>query len=1550
MPMTAYIERMLDEVSRRASKGGAAADPLFAEFVRHAGRQIRAPHHARHSARSVVDQLLAVWNLANQQHTSLPLVEVHAKHGPVIAITVMPDQPFIVDTVRLELRRRNATFVGGFNLVFALGRDESGKIVRIGDTADGLESLIWSEAEGLGAEAAVDLADTIRDHLHLSQVVAADFHKIAEKVSAARYRFARLAEHQPEAAAELQEAAEFLRWLLADHFVFMGATAQGEGHGICRGELQDKWDTEGLREWSDTAGFIEVRKGRVESPVHRAGRVDEIRVAVPGEGAQPPEILCIQGLFTYRAVTQPSRHVPLLRRVLANILEHQDSKVGSYRYKGISNVFDSLPTEFLFTASQVEIAKMIDRVLEAEQSGQVRAHVVQDRNAGTTFALAAMPRGRWTDQLREDIQEELLTSTGASYSDHGVFFGRFDTMLVHFFLTGARDLDAAEVERIRARVVTLATPWQTLLHEALVERFGPDEGDRLIIKYSTAFDEKYRRHSSPDRAARDIAILQRLGDEGVAVDRFVDAEGQLHLRLYQSHDILLTDILPILDNFGLIVIDQYADTIRFRKREPTTLDTFRIKGVWGLSHEELLERQDKLVEGLEAVFAKRMTDDLLNRLLLKANIPWQAVDLIRAYNGYARQLGLRYTLIRIRELLTAQPALVRALWELFQVRFDPDLNGSRAAKEEAISETCQDLIRGINDHDQDVLFRTLLNLIESTLRTNFYRNDRPLCYLSFKVDHSKIKTMPLPKMMYEIYVHHREVEGLHLRGGKIARGGIRWSDREDYRREILDLVSTQMVKNVLIVPEGAKGGFFMKQNYSDPKERRRKADELYQILIRGLLDLTDNIVGGEVVHPPRVVIHDGLDPYLVVAADKGTAHLSDTANSLSQAYGFWLDDAFASGGSFGYDHKKVGITARGGWELVNRHFLEMGLDPKTQEFTCVGVGDPAGDVFGNGVIEHRNMKLLGAFNHLHVFIDPDPDVPASFEERLRLFNEVKGWDAYDTSKISEGGGIFSRRAKSIQLSPQIQKMLGVLQDELPVDTVIRLLLRLDVDLLWNGGIGTYFKAREESHADAGDPTNDDLRVNADELRCKVVGEGGNLGFTQKARIEYALRGGRLNNDAIDNSGGVDMSDHEVNLKILLNVRVAEGEITLDQRNILLEKLTDEVARFVLQNNDMHGLQLSLDQRRSAADPMRMSRVIEWACRQSEVSRATLRLPSEDDLVRRRALRVGLTRPELAVLQAHVKMHVFKQLKALDKNQIPDFDQRVLSYFPAEVRERWPGPIGQHMLHQSIGMTVVTTEIVGASGAEFFPLAMELTGADAVTVAGAWYRAVDTLDVVALEAEIKACGASLDGQYRAWVAVLDAVRTLVHLWLAPGEAASETTDQLRAALDKIASVRGSIHEQRIKGRAAELVRDGIPERLADRIGLLGEVAIAREIARNRDEGERLAHATIRYLALGEASRILPAILALQDREAQGGWDPVAIGILRGRYLVLMRQLCAAFDLSTELQLGVDRVATRLARGPLAELRDEVEHILGSQPDLAALLVAEERVRARMARMS
>lgn len=1041
----------------------------------------------------------------------------------------------------------------------------------------------------------------------------------------------------------------------------------------------------------------------------------------------------------------------------------------------------------------------------------------------------------------------------------------------------------------------------------------------------------------------DSSLLQSAQAEGRVRVRLLTEGGDVLLRVYQPTDMTLSELLPIIDNFGVVVSEEVAG-------EEGTVDTFRIAGVPGVSTEELLARREKLVAGLEAVFQKQMASDPLNKLVLRADLAWQEVDLVRAWVGYAKQIKLAHPVPRVQEILVTKADAVAALVKLFHAKFDPALGEARAAVIGAATVAVEDELRKIPTVDDDFVLRFLFNIVEASLRTNFFRTDRVFHYISFKVEHAKIRHMPLPRMMVEVYVHHYEMEGVHLRGGPIARGGLRYSDRADFRTEILGLVTTQMVKNVVIVPEGSKGGFYVKYGIEDAGERKRVGDRLYQVLIRGLLDVTDNLVAGKVVRPPNVVAHDGDDPYLVVAADKGTAHLSDTANSLSKAYGFWLGDAFASGGSQGYDHKVVGITARGGWVLVKRLFRELGMDADKQEFTCFGVGDCGGDVFGNGVIETPKMKLLAAFNHVHIFFDPTPDAATSYAERRRLFDAVGGWDKYDTSLISKGGGVFSRKQKSVPLSPEVKAMLGTDADELSPNQVINLILKMQVDLFWNGGIGTYVKATHETNADANDPPNDDLRVCASELRCKVVGEGGNLGFTQAARIEYAQRGGRLNTDFVDNSGGVDTSDHEVNLKILLNPMVAAGRITEDQRNEIIRSMTDEVAQMVLEDNNQNGRLISLDEVRSVRDPFPYGRAIDWICQKGNVSRSFLVLPSDDELRRRAANHKGLVRPELAVIQAHVKMHVFKMLMQEDISAIPAFDRLLRGYFPKRIQAEFAADVPQHMLAKAIVMTTLLTEVATDAGAAYFPMMLELTGASAGRIASSWTEAMRLAGGPDIRASLIAAHAHPEAAYAAWTKFTDSILQLVLTWLIPGSEGYAGEDEVafNQALDAIAATRSGTDATYAKNSIEKMVGAGIPREAAERIVRAGSTARASEICRiAKARGESVRDTAMLYQSVGVASGLTPTLRSIASRRGDGRWDPVALGILRTRYRVLLRELVVASPVAgATLRFGVERGVESVSTDTVKAVAQVISHVVGKEPDVAALLVGEQRIRAVM----
>lgn len=1523
---------------------------LFSAFVDETLNRLRGPFLAHHPPRQVLAMLEEAFLFCLERPTGMIRVEARKRTRGISVFANLVDQPFIVDTVRLYLRTQGADHRGGFNLVFRATRDDAGRLRSIGGDDAGTESLVVidADADELDLEAT---GHTLTRNLELARAMVRDFKAMTRVVDRFVERCDLVADRMPDQAEGMRETAAFLKWLLSENFVFMGMDTPDAPLGIQAILGPYHHDSSGTWPPPHFPGTVFVRKSAVESPVHRAGRIDEILVVL-NDGSEEHRLF-IRGMFTYRAVTQPSRHVPILRGVLADVLNDQTTTgPGSFRYKGIANVYDSLPTEFLFTAPRASISEMVDRVFEAEQQQEVGVTFVVN-GPGSAFCLLAMPKTQFGDQLRRELQEEIVRRTGATYCDHGAFVGRYDTVLLHYFLTGVNDLGPDGIAALTESVRALASPWIARLWTEMASRYGEERADQLAERYAKAIPDNWIRQNSIERAIGDMELMELITAEHKVQAEVYEDGRDLVLRVYQGSDVYLSDLLPVLSNFGIKVIDSYASKFDLHP-QPITVDTFRLEGASGCDRPTLLARAPLLVEAIANVFAGRIVNDSLNAMVLTAGLTWAEVDMLRAYTRYSRQIGNKMSIPRMTEILLSHPLMLGSIVRLFHARFDPDL-ADRSAVVAAASQTVNDELRYIQAHDEDLLVSMLRNLIDATVRTNFYRTDRPHWYLSMKFDAAKVKTMPANRPMFETWVHSRDVEGIHLRFGKVARGGIRWSDRDDFRTEVLGLVTTQRVKNVVIVPTGSKGGFLLTNASRDPAERRRQADELYKTFIRGLLDVTDNSVGGKIVPPPRVVRHDEDDPYLVVAADKGTAHLSDTANALSIEYGFWLGDAFASGGSNGYDHKKVGITARGAWVLVKRHFAEMGVDPYSQDVTVIGVGDLGGDVFGNGLIESKHLKLLAAFNHLHIFLDPDPDPARSYEERVRLFKTMGGWDKYDKSLISAGGGVFDRRGKSVPLSPQCRKMLGIDAEEAQPEEVMKAILLMQADLLWNGGIGTYVKASTETHADADDHANDALRIDANQLRVKVIGEGGNLGLTQKARIECGLLGIRLNNDAVDNSAGVDLSDHEVNLKILLNRVVERGALTVEARNTLLEQMTDEVARLVLDDNDAHGRQLSRDQIRSRWNIFPFGRAIAFIEREFGRTRKSLDLPSDVELDRRAAGGLGLTRPELAVLSSWVKMYVKRELLKADPKQIPGYDFLLTSYFPEVIQQRYPEDVMSHMLAQEIAVTMAITRVIADAGAAFFPLVLESTGSSVMQIITAYRRAAKISrhhEVRGVLEDLRST-VPLDALYRAWVEVDQGTREVALYWLSSSGTipSDETIEEMRDTVDRIYDLQAGEVAAANRQKLETLRQEGLPEgvaRLVLKAQYLNQgLTVYAEAKRT---GLPFQEIGVRHLAIGRASRLQQVLDDLASRPATGRWDPLALRILHTRFHRLLRQAVGKCAVDSNGKT-VDVLEPELATGRLADLRSQVDALLTHEhtPSVAALLVLEERVASAITRL-
>ncbi|MGZ6140582.1 MAG: NAD-glutamate dehydrogenase, partial [Myxococcaceae bacterium] len=1066
---------------------------------------------------------------------------------------------------------------------------------------------------------------------------------------------------------------------------------------------------------------------------HRRVKMDYLGVKQVDPGGRIVGELRMIGLFTSKAYMEPARHIPLVRRKLEHIMEAEDLFPGSHDYKAVTALFESFPKDELFAAAAEDLRATVMELLGLEELRRVRLFVRQNLQGRSVSATVALPRDLVSTELRVRLQALFEERFHGESVDYYLSFGETDPARFHFIIhVPEGEIPQVSVSALEHEVVEAARGWDDRLSDALVARMG-ERGHELARRYAGLFPEYYKTAIPVQAAAFDVMKFEMLGPErpyaiGLQSERDVP-EPLTRLKLYKTGGKApLSDLLPILEALGLTVVEEVPTRLQEHEGQGRYLHDFGVLGPDGRPL-DLDTVGDLVADTVRAVWDGAAESDSLNRLVPSAALSWREVSILRAYRQYRQLLGGGFTKRYQNDAFVRNGEVARKLVRLFRGRLDPDA----ADDPDDVAELEQEVLRDLDaiaSLDDDRILRGFLVLILATVRTNVFKADGSLPYISFKLRCSDVPGMPKPVPEWEIFVYSPDMEGVHLRGGYVARGGIRWSDRlEDYRTEILGLMKAQMVKNAVIVPVGAKGGFILKNPPAGREELREEERRQYVVLMRGMLDLTDNIVAGTAVPPAGVrVLDPDPDAYLVVAADKGTAHLSDTANQVSAEYGFWMGDAYASGGSTGYDHKALGITAKGVWESVKRHFRELGRDVMSEPFTVVGVGDMSGDVFGNGMLLSPETRLVAAFDHRHVFIDPTPDPAASLTERRRLF-ELAGssWDDYDRSRISEGGGVWPRSAKAVPLSPQARTALGVQDASLAPNELCRAILRAPVDLFWNGGIGTFVKASSETHLDVGDRANDALRVDGRELRTVVVAEGGNLGFTQEGRIEYAHKGGRINTDAIDNSAGVDCSDHEVNLKILLQLAIEEGELTLEQRNGLLQEVAGDVTAHVLYDNY---LQVQILSQEAAVSHLRMEAYEDLMSEleaRGLLDRALEFLPSTEGMLERAAEGQGLARPRLCVLLAYAKRLLREQILPSPLPDDPYMEADLAAYFPRAVVERFGHLVGRHALRREIIATIITNDVIHSMGITFVPRMVAETGATPDEVARAFLVAREVSD-------------------------------------------------------------------------------------------------------------------------------------------------------------------------------------------------------------------------------
>lgn len=1438
----------------------------------------------------------------------------HETHGYYLDRTVlqtcMTDQPFLHDTLMTLLASRGIEGVRCVHPILGITRDADGVMVAAEPlptealpAGTVLESMMHIEVPRLDEADRRDLLEEVTRRLTRCQAVVQDFEPML-------HRARQIADRLDGASAS---EAEYFRWIAQDNLVFLGyAEYQVDGDALtpdpanllglrrveaARGALSVLPPTIG--DWAATSSLLLLAKGRDEAGIHRAGKVDLIGVRLGDR------LGIFEGLYTRKAIGEDIHLVPLLRQKLEEVKTRQSVMSGSTLEAKLQRAFQAVPVEFLFEADIGQIEDALRLIMSAEAEQETRVHLLESRYGTSAFLLVSLPKDRFTDEVKQQVSARVTRLLGATYVDLRVSYGVGGSAVLQYYLTAGAGLLSIDEAEVAEAVTAITASWNEQLTRLLRRRFADTDPEGLLAaRYASAFPEEFRSVTDVAEAAADVRALERVRTDGglvVALDHGTDelVSGVTRLKLFQHENIFLTESAPVLDDFGLRVIDQMSVPVSTGDRQ-LYLDVFRVipreRGV-GLS-----ASSDRLVEALEKVLLHEAPADRLNELVVSAGLDLHEVGVLRAYLGHARQLGESYTKPAVHAAWRRHPQAARLLMRLFRSRFKPAIGAADDPDRQRLVERNRQAfvsyLEGVDQVSDDRILRRTLDLLDATLRTNFFAGARLDGHpLALKIDCSKVDDMPSPRPYREIYISHMDIEGVHLRGGPVARGGLRWSDRPaDFRTEILGLMDTQMVKNVLIVPVGAKGGFVLKRHYDTRAEARAAADDLYKVFIRGLLDVTDNVVDGEVVAPTDVLRYDGDDPYLVVAADKGTAHLSDTANSIAEAYGFWLGDAFASGGSAGYDHKKYGITAKGAWVCVRRHFREMAIDPEKDVITVVGIGDMSGDVFGNGLLLSRTMKLQAAFNHLHIFLDPDPDPGNSWTERKRLFELPRStWDDYDKRLISEGGGIHPRHAKKIRLTPAVQQMLGTSVEQLSGDELVHELLKMEADLLWNGGIGTYVKASHETQRQAGDPANDAVRVDGRDLRFKVVGEGGNLGFTQAARVEFARAGGRTNTDAVDNSGGVDMSDHEVNLKILFTALMRQSTVTREQRDEVMLGIAEQVSADVQSNNHQHSLMISLDVVRAEErlDDFRvLLNDLELVGR---LERGRHVLPDDGEMLRRMRAKEGLVRPEIARIGPFVKMQVYEALLADGRFYTPYVERFLLDYFPSKVRRSFKSAVKTHQLRAEIAATVITNRLVDGMGATHFSLMERVSGASVTQIAYASLLAAELLDAWTLKDLIRDLrGVRASVEYVKLIDIEDAVAQLA-LWLLqrpidvlrPTEVLVRFKDGFRdyeAALPRIID-RSEKHEYQ---RALRYLRNRqIRVKNAERAAapkLMVEAGEAMLLA--EATGLEVVQAGMLLKAVAADSGLLRALQLADPGAARDGWEMRAISDQRAHIAELV----------------------------------------------------------------
>ncbi|MFT5542910.1 MAG: glutamate dehydrogenase [Glaciecola sp.] len=1520
------LERVFSLINEKVVNGDA---PLIQEFGRLLYKNMSFEDINGRSDSDLYGATLSLWQLTQTFSENTPCIKVFnpeiAKHGwqssHTIIEIIVKDMPFLVDSIRMAISRFGISAHLLLHSPMHVTRNKDNKVTGFVNSkskskTSSIETMFIIEIDRQSKKSDIDKlrADlfSVVDEVSLS---VADWQPMREKLANITKSFE--GSKSIASSSIKSQGKTFLNWLKDHNFTLMGyryydvKAIEGDHRwvpdndsslGLMKNSINDRQRVlsnlpASARDEALSDNPLILTKTNSQSRVHRPAYMDYVGIKEFDEKGSVIGEHRFLGLYSASFYNSSATDLPMLREKIDRMCEISGFDKGTHAYKAFVNIVETYPRDELLQTSDSELAQIILGIFQMQERGISRLFVRKDAFGRYYSCLVYVPRERYNTQLRKETQALLKRSFKSDEEvEFNTYFSESVYARTHYIARVKNNNMEFDVKEIEDNLIELTKSWQDKLAAKITSAYGEAKGKAIQKKYVNAFSRSYAEQSLPSAALVDIERVELLSDENKLDILFYRPQEEsvesdkVKLKLYHRHvPIYLSDVLPMLENFGLRVIDESPYRVTNDDGDVSWIMDFSMLHKNGQNF-QMEKAQELFQDAFSKTWNKTLEDDGFNRLILSAGITGRNVTILRAYAKYMKQIGTSFSIDYMANTLSNYPDIATDIVSLFGLMFSPSIK-RMPKKIETLKTNILIKLDKVSNLDDDRIIRRYLELLNATLRTNFYQTDdedNEKSYISFKLLPSEISDMPLPVPKFEIFVYSPRVEGVHLRGGKVARGGLRWSDRqEDFRTEILGLVKAQQVKNTVIVPVGAKGGFVCKAMPTDADRGAIQAEgqACYKIFIRSLLDITDNIIEGEVVHPKDVVRLDEDDPYLVVAADKGTATFSDIANGISDEFNFWLGDAFASGGSVGYDHKKMGITARGAWESVKRHFREIGIDCQTTPFTVVAVGDMAGDVFGNGMLLSEKTQIVCAFNHLHIFFDPNPDEKASYIERQRLFEDPSlSWDDYNRKIISKGGGIFKRSEKAIPLSAEMKKWLGTRQATMTPNELIHNVLKMPVDLIWNGGIGTYVKSAKETHAEVGDRANDTTRVNGEDVRAKIVGEGGNLGLTQLGRIEYATNGGLANTDFIDNVGGVDCSDNEVNIKILLNTLVNAGDLTKKQRNEILYAMTDDVSNIVIQDCYRQTQSISITNLAGVKQLKEQLRFIHGLERDGFLNREMEFIPSDEEISDRVVTGQGLTRPELSVLIAYGKMVLKDQFNIPEITDNPYYNKLLVDAFPPILREKYQVQMQEHPLRSEIIATKLTNELVNDMGLNFVYRLQEETGALIGQVAVAYTVVKGVFNMSSLWESVEALDNKIDAQLQ--LQMLDSMRRILRRtarwYIRHG---GKTTD-IEAAINRYKAAFKAVSEnldtllvakeyEEIQNETNRLIKAKVPKDIAYKVAGLSNMFSSMDLAQIAEIEKRPVDVVARlYYQLGSRFELHWFLEQINQQSVSNHWQALA----------------------------------------------------------------------------